>query len=124
MTAVTATTTERKIKKRSSGGGALSRKTNFTSYIHRILKQQITSSSEGMRISREGMLVTNGIVVDLLDRLIASSMKFAMYDEKTTLKTKHVWAATTTLLTGQLGEFAVAEGARAVETSLRATAGA
>ena len=95
----------KKIKK-----GPNPRKAVFGSYIHLVMKQLDSSVS----ISSEAMLVIDGIVVDLADRMGAKSFKMAKYDQKSTLKARHVQASVKNMFRGELMKCAVVEGEKAL----------
>ena len=97
-----------KIKKIKKGPNP--RKAVYGSYIHQVMKQVNPNAS----IGAETMLVIDGIVVDFADRLGTKSFKMAKYDQKSTLKAKHVRAAVNNMLRGDLMRVAVAEGEKAL----------
>ena len=95
----------KKIKK-----GPNPRKAVYGSYIHQVMKQLDLNVS----ISSEAMLVVDGFVVDLEERLRTKSFKMAKYDQKSTLKARHVMAAVHNMFRGDLMRCAVGEGEKAL----------
>ena len=98
--------TEKKTRKR----GANPRKAVFSSYTYAVMK----SIKKDASIASDAMLVVDGILVDFADRLIAKSFKMAKYDQKSTLKAKHVKGAVNNMLRGDLLTCALAEGEKAI----------
>jgi len=92
-----------------------SRKAEFGSYIHTIMKQV---GGNHVSVSSDAMLLLNGIATDFQGRLINKSNQYAKFDNKTTLKAKHARAAVKALLKGDLQEHAISEGAKALDKYL------
>lgn len=105
MSDVTPVRVAKKIKK-----GPNPRKPVYGSYIHQVMKQ----IDGNVSISSEAMLVVDGLVVDLEERLRTKSLKMAKYDQKSTLKSRHVKAAVNNMFRGDLMRCAVAEGEKAL----------
>ena len=83
---------------------------NYTSYISKILKAVEPSVST----SKDSVLLVNSILDDFAERLIMQANKLTKIDQKSTVKAKHVQAATQLLLVGGLQRHAVSDGTRAV----------
>jgi len=79
-------------------------------YLWKIHKNLGTEYS----LSRESLAVTNGIVVDFLERMIDRASKEAQLDGKSTLSSKHGQASLEGLLTGQLREYGYQQARKAV----------
>tara|TARA_B110000902_G_scaffold10766_1_gene12995 strand:- start:1951 stop:2286 length:336 start_codon:yes stop_codon:yes gene_type:complete len=86
------------------------RKPLFGSYLHTVMKQ----IDGNVSISHEAMLVVDAFVVDFADRLGAKSFKLAKYDQKSTLKARHVKGGVNQMFRGYLAQCAVAEGEKAL----------
>ena len=83
---------------------------NYGIYIHRVMKQVHPNLS----ISSHAIQQTNGMVEDLLGRIIAHSSKVAVASKKSTLSSKHVQAATKVAFPFELSKHAISEGTKAV----------
>ena len=83
---------------------------NYTSYISKILKVVEPSVST----SKDSVTLVNSILDDFAERLIMQANKLTKIDQKSTVKAKHVQAATQLLLVGGLQRHAVSDGTRAV----------
>ena len=101
-------TTQNEIKKKKKGPNP--RKPVFGTHTHDVMKQIAPKAS----IAADAMLVVDGILVDFADRLIAKSFKMAKYDQKSTLKAKHVKGAVHNMLRGDLRNCALSEGEKAL----------
>ena len=80
------------------------------SYLLKVFKQVHPDAS----VSRDAMLVVDGIVADFQNRLIAKSLKTAANEGKSTLKAKHAKCATQALLSGELRSEGVAQGMKSL----------
>ena len=98
-------TEKKKIKK-----GPNPRKPVFGSYTHQVMKQIAPDAS----IAADAMLVVDGILVDFADRLITKGFLMAKYDQKSTLKAKHIRGAVHNMLRGDLRNCALAEAEKAI----------
>lgn len=106
-------------KKKSAGGGAggitkrrrSGKRELFGSFLKKLLNQ--LSGSE-IGISGGGMYIVNGVVVDVMDRLIESANKYATAEGKSTLKAKHVQSGVHATMSGKLHDHAVSEGTKAL----------
>lgn len=79
-------------------------------YIHKVMKQVHPNLS----ISSRAIQQTNGMIEDLLGRLVSQSAKVAVTSKKSTLSAKHVQAATKMALPFELSKHAISEGTKAV----------
>ena len=96
---------KKKIKK-----GPNPRKPVYGSQIHKVMKQISFEAS----ISSEAMLTVDAFVCDLERRLSDKAFKMAKYDQKSTLKAKHVKAAVNNMFRGDLLKVALSEGEKAI----------
>ena len=95
------------IKKRRKGGN---KRLTYGTYIYKILK----SVHPNLGIGTGGVMCLNGLAEDLEARLTAAAGKYAKFQKKNTLSSKHIMVATNTILPGDLAGHAVAEGTKAV----------
>jgi len=84
---------------------------SYRIYVYKVMKDMHPELS----ISSEAMSVLNDFVKDMFSRLARKSSENAKDCGKNTMSAHEVKAATLMLLTGQLGQHAACEGAKAVE---------
>ncbi|KAM6550128.1 hypothetical protein CsatB_021804 [Cannabis sativa] len=97
----------KKIKKRRKNSNS---REEYKRYVFLVLKQV----HPGMRISTKAMSVMNSMMNDVFERLAQESAKLVTYNRKMTLSSREIQAAVGLVFPGQLGQHAMAEGAKAL----------
>ncbi|KAM6573730.1 hypothetical protein CsatA_017810 [Cannabis sativa] len=101
------TRSKKKIKKRRKNSNS---REEYKRYVFLVLKQV----HPGMRISTKAMSVMNSMMNDVFERLAQESAKLVTYNRKMTLSSREIQAAVGLVFPGQLGQHAMAEGAKAL----------
>jgi len=107
-----------KTPKASSGkgkgkpGGKRKRKRTqrYDTYIFKVLKQVHPDTG----ISRRSMIVMNGFVNDIFERVAGEAGRLARYSKKATLSSREIQTSVRLVLPGELAKHAVSEGTKAV----------
>ncbi len=86
-----------------------SKNPEYASYLLKISKQVHPDKS----VAKDAMWVVNGVISDLLNRMIAKSNEMAAIEGKSTLKAKHAQAATNAILSGELARHGISAGTKA-----------
>lgn len=82
---------------------------NYCAYLAKVQKQV----HPGLKIKKKTILALNNIIEDSIERIMGESVVVARAAKKSTLSSKHVQAATKSLLPGELAKHAVSEGTKA-----------
>ncbi|KAF4353023.1 hypothetical protein G4B88_010012 [Cannabis sativa] len=101
------TRSKKKIKKRRKNSNS---REEYKRYVFLVLKEV----HPGMRISTKAMSVMNSMMNDVFERLAQESAKLVTYNRKMTLSSREIQAAVGLVFPGQLGQHAMAEGAKAL----------
>jgi histone H2B len=96
-----------KRSKHRKRGHALS----YGSYLYRVLKTVHPDTG----ISRKSMLIMNGFVEDMFERIMTDASKLARYNRRTTLTSREIQSAVRMVLPPELAAHAVSEGRKALE---------
>ena len=119
--APTSATSPSHAEKVSSGKGGITKRRRagkrdlFCSFLKKLLNQ-LSNSEVG--ISGGGMFLVNGVVCDVMDRLIDSANQYAVAEGKSTIKAKHVQSGVHATMSGRLHDHAVVEGTKALSKFL------
>ncbi|XP_068652706.1 probable histone H2B.3 [Aristolochia californica] len=97
-------------RKRKEGGDGYKR------YVFKVLKQV----HPGMGVSSRAMMVLNGFMSDMFERLADEAARLSKYTGRRTLSSREVQGAVRLVLPGELGKHAIAEGTKAVSNYMNA----
>lgn len=86
------------------------RKESYGIYIYKVMKQVHPDTG----ISSKAMSIMNSFVNDVFERIANESARLALYNKKSTIKSREVQTAVRLLLPGELAKHAVSEGTKAV----------
>lgn len=84
---------------------------SYASYIYKVLK--LTHPDKG--ISRKAMVIMNGFVEDMFERIMSEASRLSRYNKRTTLTSREIQTAVRMVLPGDLADHAVSEGRKALE---------
>ena len=82
----------------------------YSIYIYKVLKQIHPDTG----ISSKAMSVMNSFVKDIFECIVVVASRLARYYRRSTITSREIQAAVRLLLPGDLAEFAVTEGTKAV----------
>ncbi|KAF9598266.1 hypothetical protein IFM89_026097 [Coptis chinensis] len=99
-------------KRRKSGRKMRDVGESYNRYVYKVLKQV----HPDMGISSKGMMVLNGLMNDMFERLAGEASKLAKYTGRVTMTSREIQTAVRLVLPGELGKHAIAEGTKAVTT--------
>ena len=86
------------------------KKPAYASYLHKIMKQVHPQAT----ISGKAMEVLNAMVEDVETRVTTRALELAKFSKKNTLSYKHVQAAVTQIMSGEMQQHGISEGTKAV----------
>lgn len=84
---------------------------SYSQYIFKVLKQVHPE----LGISRKGMGIMNNFVQDMFERIASEASELAKHSKRRTLITTDVQSAAKLVLSGELAQHAVIEGAKALK---------
>ncbi|XP_015523128.1 late histone H2B.L4-like [Neodiprion pinetum] len=84
--------------------------TSYNYFIHKVLKE----IHHGTGISRKAMEIMNSFMEDMFGRIATEASRLTKYNGKPTMTSRDIQTAARLLLPGDLGKYALMEGAKAV----------
>ncbi|PIA54901.1 hypothetical protein AQUCO_00901066v1 [Aquilegia coerulea] len=117
-TTTTTTTTssakegEEKKGKKSGRKRMLDTGETYNTYVYKVLKQV----HPDLGITFKGMMVLNGFMNDMFERLAREASKLTDYTGKKTMSAREIQGAVRLVLPGELGKHAIVEGTKAITT--------
>lgn len=84
---------------------------SYGSYLYRVLKTVHPDTG----ISRKSMLIMNGFVEDMFERIMVEASRLARYNHRTTLTSREIQSAVRMVLPPDLASHAISEGRKALE---------
>lgn len=103
---------EKKRVRKRKGSGDNEVGGSYKRYVFKVLKQVHPE----MGISSKGMIVINGLMNDMFERLADEAAKLCKYTGRLTMSSREIQGAVRLVLPGELGKHAIAEGIKAVTT--------
>lgn len=83
---------------------------SFSRFIHRVMKE----IHPELRISKQSMSIVNSFVLDTFERVAKEASNVHRRSKTRTMSSRDIQFAVKLLIPGELGEHAMAEGAKAV----------
>nr|CUT18450.1 mgH2B.in [Lilium davidii var. unicolor] len=100
---------KKKRKNRKAGG-------EYKRYVYMVLK----TVHPDMTVSSKAMMVMEGMMQDMFERLVTEAVRLVQYMKKATLTCREIQTAVMLVLPGELGKHAVSEGAKAITNYMAA----
>ena len=102
---------KQKVSKKVSGGKKSVGKKNFSSYIHKVLKQ---ASKAKLTMSSKTMNIVNSFIFDHFEKIAVEAAALTRVNKKQTLGSREIQTAVRLVLPADLAKHAMAEGTKAV----------
>ena len=83
---------------------------SYSTYIYKVLKQVHPDTG----ISKKGMMVMQGFITDLFERIAGEAANICRFSKKKTMASREIQTSVRLILPGELAKHAVSEGTKAV----------
>ncbi|KAB1253229.1 Histone H2B type W-T [Camelus dromedarius] len=83
---------------------------SFATYFRRVLKRVHT----GLSLSQEAVSVMDSFVKDIFERIASEAARLARSNKSLTITSREIHTSVCLLLPGEIGEYAISEGTKAV----------